>query len=139
MIVFYYAVLKFAIYSGWCYVGLKILRPGEPTRWKFALGLGFLRLMLGLFFGVAIFFLINLVAIALYGQQLLIYLAIYVPVRWIEWAIIDRLIARTLAGFLLGQNSTTRCWRTLGIVISCLADIPIIVWIGGLPLGRFMC
>lgn len=134
-----YAAVKFAAYSGWCYVGLKTLRPGEPAHWKSALGLGFLRLAMGLFFGAAIWLLGNLAAIALHNQQVLVYLVVYVPVRWIEWAIMDRLIAHTWTGFLLGPDSTTRGWRARGIVLSCLADIPIIVSMGGLPLGRFMC
>jgi hypothetical protein len=47
--------------------------------------------------------------------------------------------ARTVRGFLLGETAWNRVWRLGGIVISCLADIPVIVDTGGLPVGRFMC
>jgi hypothetical protein len=67
------------------------------------------------------------------------YASVYVPVRWFEWAVFDLVIdprARSVRGFFLGR---TRAWRLGGIAISCLADIPVLSDVGGLPVGRFMC
>jgi hypothetical protein len=70
------------------------------------------------------------------------YLSVHVPVRWFEWAVFDLVIdslARSVQGFLFGHTSRNRAWRLGGIAISCLADIPVISDVGGLPIGRFMC
>ena len=137
-----YAVLKFAVYSGWCWVGLKLFRPHGERRPRAALGLGLLRLGMGAFFGILIWVLGTAAARPLGGNQVLIYLAVYVPVRWIEWAIIDLLIQPerfSFKVFFLGAGPVSRGWRARGIVVSCLADVPVIVSMGGLPLGRFMC
>jgi hypothetical protein len=46
---------------------------------------------------------------------------------------------RSARDFLIGNSSSTRLWRLGGIVISCLADVPIMVSMHDLPIGRFMC
>ena len=72
---------------------------------------------------------------------MLAYLAVYVPVRWFEWALIELFLssaARTLGGFVL-SSGRTRPWRIGGILVSCLADVPVMLALGGLPMGRFMC
>jgi hypothetical protein len=44
------------------------------------------------------------------------------------------------ASFLLGERKPDRLWRLGGIVISCLADIPLVISLGGvIPTGRFLC
>ncbi|MBI3549758.1 MAG: hypothetical protein HY078_12025 [Elusimicrobia bacterium] len=136
-----YAALKFAVYSGWCWVGLRALRPQETPSARAALGLGLLRLSMGLGFGVLIWFLASFVAVQIVRSEPLIYLMVYVPVRWVEWGIIEGLLVRDSgpSGFLWGHSGGARGWRVRGIVVSCLADIPVIVSMGGLPLGRFMC
>jgi hypothetical protein len=78
-----------------------------------------------------------------FSQNVLTYLLVYVPVRWIEWTIMAMIIMP--ASFPLwrwagGSNSNDRLWRLGGIAISCLADIPLIVSLGGVvPVGRFLC
>ena len=50
------------------------------------------------------------------------------------------LISPEGAGFLVGESKPDRLWRLGGIVISCLADIPLIISLGGvIPTGRFLC
>jgi len=137
---------KFLAYSSWCYFGLRVSRPqNSPT-----LGRAFLyssiRLFLGLFFGVLIYFLSSALITALVPglpENLIAYLCVYVPVRWIEWTIMALLI---LPGpisplqWIAGGGRADRLWRLGGIVISCLADIPLIVSLGGvIPVGRFLC
>ena len=76
-------------------------------------------------------------------ENLIAYLSVYVPVRWIEWTIMALLILpgpiSPLQG-VAGGGRADRLWRLGGIVISCLADIPLIVSLGGvIPVGRFLC
>jgi len=66
---------------------------------------------------------------------------VYVPVRWIEWGIMSLfLVSPGGSRFFLGQGRADRFWRIGGIGISCLADIPLIISLGGvIPTGRFLC
>ena len=147
-----YLAIKACAYAGWCYVGLRAFRPEGKPRLAAVLGLGILRLLLGLVFGIGIFFASAFAyaglsegsgaALSATATAVLTYLATYVPVRWIEWALIELILtpaARSPGGFLLGSSSRSRLWRLGAISVSCLADVPMILALGGLPLGRFMC
>jgi hypothetical protein len=106
--------------------------------------LGFFRLCLGFFFGVLIYLLSSALLSQLGfspGSNVLTYLAVYVPVRWLEWSIMAAiLVPGSFAQFLVGAAKPDRLWRLGGIVISCLADIPLILSLGGvIPTGRFLC
>lgn len=140
--IFVYGAVKYAAYSLWCWAGLRAFRPDLPAPAPRALALGALRLAMGLGFGIVIWLLGTLAARPLRSEAA-VYLAVYVPVRWIEWAIIDALFGAQPSGvgpFLLGRDGLSRGWRLRGILLSCLADLPMIVSLGGhLPLGRFMC
>jgi len=138
-----YLVVKYLAYSGWMFFGLQKLR-NDPSPLLRSLLLGLLRLCLGFFFGVLIYLLSSgLTSLFGYGlgQNVIVYLLVYVPVRWIEWGIMSMfLISPEGAGFLVGESKPDRLWRLGGIVISCLADIPLIISLGGvIPTGRFLC
>jgi vacuolar-type H+-ATPase subunit I/STV1 len=138
-----YLVVKYLAYSGWMFFGLQKLR-NDPSPLLRSLLLGLLRLCLGFFFGVLIYLLSSgLMSLFGYGlgQNVIVYLLVYVPVRWIEWGIMSMfLISPDGAGFLVGESKPDRLWRLGGIVISCLADIPLIISLGGvIPTGRFLC
>jgi hypothetical protein len=50
------------------------------------------------------------------------------------------LVPGSMSQFFLGATKPDRLWRLGGIVISCLADIPLIISLGGvIPTGRFLC
>ena len=107
---------------------------------------GFFRLLMGFFFGVAIWMISTVVLSHIgYGlpQNILTYVLVYVPVRWIEWSIMAALIVPDsfpLPRWISGTSPRDRNWRLGGIVISCLADIPLIASLGGvIPTGRFLC
>lgn len=51
-----YGFVKFLAYGGWCFVGMRLVKPDSATIGH-AVGLGVLRWFLGLGFGVAIFIL----------------------------------------------------------------------------------
>jgi hypothetical protein len=139
-----YGGLKLVAYAAVCWLGLRWVarRPSAAVR---AALLGALRLVMGLVFGVGIF-LASAWVVAGTGQgfdaQLLAYALVYVPVRWIEWSLLALLVvpaSRSLRGFVLGSDGRDRAWRCVGIVVSCTADVPVLLAVGGLPVGRFCC
>jgi hypothetical protein len=139
-----YILVKFAAYSAWCAIGLRLVGRAE---WKKALGFGFARLLLGVFFGVSIFVVGGMAHLNVPSHPWLAYCAVYAPVRWIEWSIMSMLMNRenaSFASFLLGRSWRERLWRLGGIAVSHLADIPLILGGSGsptemLPVGRFLC
>lgn len=144
MVALLYIGIKFLAYSAWIFWGLRTLRNESTPSPLGSLALGFLRLCLGLFFGVLIYMLsATLLSHLGYGlaPNILTYLAVYVPVRWIEWSIMAViLLPGSFAQFFVGVAKPDRLWRLGGIVISCLADIPLIIGLGGvIPTGRFLC
>lgn len=142
----YYFIAKFVAYCVWCYAGVRLFRSGERLAIPRALGLGILRLLMGVFFGYLIFLLITALVTSLTPSlpaNVITYLIVYVPVRWIEWTIMAVLILPGPVYFsewFTGTGRKDRLWRLGGIVISCLADIPLIAFLGGvIPVGRFFC
>jgi hypothetical protein len=146
MIALLYPAIKLLAYSCWCYLGLRNFRPPMNDAYRRALLYGFFRLLMGFFFGVGIW-LISTFVLSHIGdglpQNILTYVLVYVPVRWIEWSIMAALIVPGSFPFVHWMSGTSprdRNWRLGGIVISCLADIPLIVSLGGvIPTGRFLC
>jgi hypothetical protein len=143
---FLYFAVKFLAYSAWCYFGLYKFRREQPPAFPRAIAYGFLRLFLGLFFGVTIFLFSSMMMSALgsgLAHDVLTYLTVYVPVRWIEWTIMAMIIVPgsfSLSRWTVGIDGKDRLWRFGGIVLSCLADIPLIASLGGvIPVGRFLC
>jgi len=82
-----YAVAKYIGYSLWCIYGIKLASGNINVGKGFVLGAG--RWFLGLLFGVVIFFVVGQV-----GNENVytMYIAIYVPVRVIEWWIMSKFL-----------------------------------------------
>ena len=141
-----YLVIKLLAYCIWCFVGLRLFQPNTKFLPAKALGFGVLRLFMGFFFGIAIYFLGSFSLTVLGSglqQNVITYVLVYVPARWIEWSIMSAIIAASVphaSSWFLGWNHRDRYWRLGGILISCLADVPLIASLGGLlPTGRFLC
>ncbi len=156
----WYILVKLVAYTAWSALGLEWLRSfpstdtavlNQPTTnekgsdWLPAIGFGILRLFMGVFFGLLIWMISSALAEGTTPwivRDAAIYAAVYVPVRWIEWTILAWLIAkqfRKVSWAFRWSDVTTR-WRLGGIVISCVADIPLIISLGGvIPVGRFFC
>ncbi len=139
-----YVALKVAAYIVWCYVGLALF--AAQRRMGQAVGLGVLRLIIGVFFGFSIFLVGGMAHLEAPKSDFLMYLEIYAPVRWIEWGIMAAILSardRGVAAFLIGDSKRSRLWRVGGIVVSILADLPILLSSRGagemLPVGRFLC
>ena len=128
-----YLSTKFAAYSGWCYVGLRWFDPSLDRKARGSLFYGFLRLLMGVFFGMGIF----LAALTMNNavrNSILTYFVVYVPVRVLEWSIMLLIFRRQ--GAILEYT----VWVAGGVVISCLADIPLGIVEGGVvPVGRPFC
>ena len=142
-----YIALKFVAYSLWCGIaGVWLARPERPWL-RTGLQFGFVRLLIGAAAGVTIFLIGGASHWEPWSNLLLQYLAVYFPVRWLEWGIIEWLLVRSdrnpFLVILLGASNRARAWRLGGIIVSHLADIPIILSEGGargmLPIGRFLC
>lgn len=135
-----YFVLKYLAYSAWCFMGLRMLRS-EPPRKGAAFGLGLMRLVLGFTLGLFIWAASTKVASSVgtdrATRQIAAYLAVYVPVRWFEWSLIASLVERSPIAFLVPRTGSSLLFRLGGILVSCLADVPMLI--DGLPIGRFMC
>jgi hypothetical protein len=78
-----------------------------------------------------------------FSQNVVTYVLVYVPVRWIEWTIMAMIIvpgSHAFSRWIVGTDRNDRLWRLGGIAISCAADIPLIMDLGGvIPVGRFLC
>lgn len=146
MVALLYFGLKFAAYTAWCYLGLHKFRPQPKPPIAGAVAYGFLRLFLGFFFGVLIWLLSSSLMSQLgygFSQNVITYVLVYVPVRWVEWTIMAMIIvpgSHAFSRWAVGTSRNDRLWRLGGIAISCAADIPLIMDLGGvIPVGRFLC
>lgn len=134
--------MKYIAYSAWSYYGFQSLRKQSSI--GAALGFGFVRLGLGILFGVAIFFVGGALHLGAPRHPWLLYLAIYAPVRYGEWSILAALLgAKGGEVYGIGDRASQR-WIVGGIIVSHLADLPMILLsflgpTGFLPVGRFLC
>jgi hypothetical protein len=137
-----YVLVKYLAYSAWSYYGFRSLRNHRSI--GSALGFGFVRLGLGILFGVGIFLVGGALHLNVPAHPWLLYLSIYAPVRYVEWSILAALLgSKGGEVFRIGDGATQR-WIVGGIVSSHLADIPMILFsyggaTGFLPVGRFLC
>ena len=127
-----YVAVKLIAYVGWCWFGLRLWRPASATLPK-AVGLGAVRLVIGIGFGVVIFLAFSTGPENLLGK----YIAIYSPVRLLEWFILAAIMGgeegkRTRSGIIL--------WCLGGILVSFLADFASPEGIQGhFCVGRCLC
>ncbi len=117
-----YILIKFAAYALWSFVGLRLLTQPPPVLKRLvlpALGLGGLRLLMGMGFGVAVFLFAGLLPI---HGTLRDYIAIYAPVRIVEWGLLFAII-RSRGGALSWRNPRVWIWIVVGIAVSFAADL----------------
>jgi hypothetical protein len=123
-----------------------LAHAGRPAL-RGGLQFGLVRVLIGAAAGFGIFLAGGMMHWNAWSNVFLQYLVVYAPVRWFEWGIMEALITRSnrnpIMVFALGADRTSRLWRLGGIVVSHLADIPMILMGGGvhdmLPIGRFLC
>lgn len=137
-----YVLVKFVAYIAWSYFGLRLFRGQAALRG--ALGFGFVRLCLGIAFGVGIFFAGGMMHLEVPRHPVLMYLSVYAPVRYVEWSILFALILRRSDAGRTLSGLSAQLWILGGIMVSHLADLPLILLSGEgakgfLPVGRFLC
>jgi len=131
---------KAVAYIAWCAWGLRL--HGEHDRYFIkAVIYGIFRLALGALLGLLVIYGLVNVVFQTSHSSVLSYLLAYVPTRWVEWSFMAWSMDkdRSPTNFFVGTSAKSRLWRAGGIVLSCLADIPMMLALGGLPVGRFMC
>lgn len=140
-----YAGTKIVAYIAVVYAGYRFLTPSAAHPARSSVLVGLVRFAMGLGFGLVIWLASSKLIVSLSGfplRSVITYVAVYVPIRWVEWSLIALVIvpaARSWKGLLVGTGRADRSWRLAGIVVSCAADIPFMLNVGGLPVGRFFC
>lgn len=114
-----YAAVKLLAYCAWCYVALRLVEPGAATL-AAAVRLGAARWLLGLGFGVAVFFAIGSIEPQYAART---YFLVYSPVRAVEWAIIAAFIGYRLQQTVTTGNIALPLWCVGGMVVSFLTDL----------------
>jgi len=115
-----YALVKFVAYGVWCYLGLRLVQPAGATAAS-ALWLGTIRWFIGLFFGIAVFFLIGSIDAEAAART---YFRVYSPLRAVEWGIMAVFLAGRLPrGSLRGAGVRLTFWCLGGILVSFLTDL----------------
>ena|SRR5215467_9726071 len=127
-----YVAVKLIAYIGWCWLGLRLWRPGFASLPRGVL-FGVVRLAIGIGFGVVVFFAFYTGPDNLFWK----YIAIYSPIRLVEWFVM---------ALILGQKNENRSWTGVilwclgGILVSFLADIASPEGIEGhFCVGRCLC
>lgn len=135
-----YIAVKYVAYAAWCTLGVHLLRV-QGSGLSTSLFFGLIRLLIGACFGAAVFIVGGMMHLAVPANPLLMYLAVYAPIRLVEWSIMAYLIvddSNMLASVKL------YAWILGGIVVSHLADLPMFLLMRSgpsdmLPVGRFLC
>lgn len=128
-----YLVVKYLAYALWCYAGIRWLAPATPRPISRDALLGLGRLVLGIGIGIFIFFAALSMNNATRSAPLT-YMAVYVPVRVVEWLLWHGLVAGR------PRDARSVLWILGGVVVSCAADAPLGIMEGGIvPVGRPFC
>jgi hypothetical protein len=134
-----YGIVKWMAYTAWCWVGLHWAARASgvvPSRVApgRALAAGSTRWLLGLAFGVVIFFAFATTRERVWQQ----YVAVYVPVRCIEWSIIGLLFAPSTNELSLRRKLA---WVAAGVAVSFASDMvsPQMIEEGRFCVGRCLC
>ena len=115
-----YAVVKFLAYSAWCHVGLRSvqsLAAGVAP----SIRLGAARWLIGLFFGIGVFFAVGSVDAEAATR---LYFLVYSPIRFVEWGVMVFVIARR-ASRASPSIPMVRlsAWCVGGVLVSFLTDL----------------
>jgi hypothetical protein len=134
-----YGGVKLLSYCLYCALGIKLADPdafrssAQRAVWR-AVRLGSLRWVLGLGFGIVIFFAFQTTPDRLWTQ----YVSVYVPVRIIEWAIIAWLLH---SEHMHRRSSLWYGWIAGGVLVSFASDFtsPEMIEEGRFCVGRCLC
>jgi hypothetical protein len=124
-------LLKVATYFMWCYYGATAIPGDRPAQNEFFLAWigAILRMILGGFIGFFMFgIVIGLMGLDVRGLRWATYELSVIPFRWIAWGLIDSFVLGVgPKGLLLGKSRRHRLWRSGGLVVSAVGDIPFVL------------
>ena len=132
-----YVAVKLIAYISWCWFGLRIWHAGSAIVLR-AIAMGVLRLAIGIGFGITIFGATLLLSGPISAEHLIWkYIAIYAPIRMVEWSIL---------AWIIGRRSETQTrltwvlWCLGGIVVSFVSDFASPEGVAGhFCVGRCLC
>ena len=128
----FYVAVKLFSYVAWCWVGLWIWQSASSGIIK-AIGLGMVRLVIGVSFGVGIFLLLPVQPENLLWK----YVAIYAPVRMLEWLLMVFIFGPKLDAHTAPKSVL---WCAGGILVSFVADFASPEGVAGhFCIGRCLC
>ena len=115
-----YAIGKYIAYSAWCWIGVRLLVQREKSI-PLAMFYGVMLWMLGFFLGAIVFLTIGTTS---HENLALRYVAIYTPLRIIEWGLIATLIVRHAhLAWLPKTMRRSIGWIVGGIAVSFATDL----------------
>ncbi|MFI5345985.1 MAG: hypothetical protein ACHQ51_06390 [Elusimicrobiota bacterium] len=126
-----YPLIKFLVYAGWCRWGEKFL---EVEAGRSALKDGAIRFLIGMAFGGAVYLLAGFLGAetvsGLYDRfgRGTVYVAVFAPIRWVEWWIMERLLARRPGGLFHAERGQLY-WRAGGVLASFASDAPLFLFV----------
>jgi hypothetical protein len=127
-----YGVVKLLAYGAWCWFALRL--AGQAGLLARAAAMGLVRWLIGLVLGAFLF-----LALPTSRDQVLArYIAVYVPVRAIEWLLIS---AWVLPAGARWSASRRPLWVAGGIALSFITDLvsPEMIERGRFCVGRCLC
>jgi hypothetical protein len=127
-----YGIVKLVAYAAWSGFALRL--AGQPRGFARAAGMGLVRWVIGAIVGLVIFFVVP----AQRSDVVELYFAVYVPVRFIEWYVLSRLVLPRGVSWPAPRRLP---WIVGGIVLSFLTDMvsPDMIEHGRFCIGRCLC
>jgi len=127
-----YGVVKLLAYAAWCWFALRL--AGCAGLLARAAAMGLVRWLIGLVLGVFLFFALPTTR----DQVLAQYIAVYVPVRALEWLVIGAWLLPPGASW---SASRRPLWVAGGITLSFITDLvsPEMIEHGRFCVGRCLC
>ncbi len=136
MIIIFFIVAKLALYTFWCWYGIRLLAPARRNAAPLALGLASLRLVVGFVLELAWVYSIGSVApsddYSRLGFDPLTFGIGFLLLRFLQWSGISLLIMWGTPRFSLqGAGIADWLWRLGGVGLSFLGDgVAIVLYVG---------
>jgi hypothetical protein len=137
MIILLFIIAKLALYTLWCWYGIRLLAPSRRNAMTVAFGLACVRLVVGFALGLAWAYSISFVAPSAEYSRLgfdpFTFILGFFVLRLLVWSGISFLIRRhTGRPSLLGASIADWLWRLGGVGLSFIGDVfGLAGWIAG--------
>ena len=136
MIILLFIIAKLALYTFWCWYGIRLLAPSRRNQTAIAFGLACVRLVVGFALGVAWAYSISFVAPSAEYSRLgfdpFTFIIGFLVLRLFVWSGMSLLIRTGTGKFsVLGADIADWLWRLGGVGLSFIGDVlGLAGWIG---------